>query len=103
MQKTSFAHIRPASLLFGGFTLAYTGNEETVEIAFAFCSKSERYVRRVGREIALARFNAGRTIKVDASAIPKVSETRGSDIIDHVLNNLDTYKAQLTKPYKSKN
>ena len=102
MQKISFAHIRQ-NHLHGGVTLAYQANGDKIEVAFSFCSATERYIKRVGREISKNRLQAGRKVVLNSADIPVKHETRSSDLIDFVITNLDTYKAQLTKPYKAKN
>lgn len=103
MRKISFAHIRQ-NHLHGGVTLAYqTTEDDKIEVAFSFCSNTERYIKRVGREISKNRLQAGRKVVLNSVDIPVKHETRSSDLIDFVITNLDTYKAQLTKPYKAKN
>lgn len=102
MQKISFAHIRQNNL-HGGVTLAYKATDgNKIEVAFSFCSATERYIKRVGREISKNRLTAGRCIVLDSNNIPAKNKTRSSDLIEYVISNLDTYKAQLTKPYKAK-
>lgn len=100
--KVSFAHIR-TNHLHGGVTLAYVNNaDSTIDVAFAFCSATERYTKRVGREISRNRLLSGKGIKLNSKDVPAKHSTRSSDLIEHVISNLDTYKAQVTKPYKSK-
>lgn len=101
--KISFAHIRQNNL-HGGVTLAYqTTDDNKIEVAFAFCSATERYTKRVGREISRNRLAAGRSITLNDADIPAKNKTRSSDLIEFVISNIDAYKAQLTKPYKAKN
>lgn len=100
--KVSFAHIR-TNHLHGGVTLAYVNNpDNTINLAFAFCSDTERYTKRVGREISRNRLNSGKHVVLNNSDVPAKNATRSSDLIEYVIANLDTFKAKVTKPYKSK-
>ena len=55
----------------GGFTIAYRicstfRNAKMVEVAVAYCAYGDTFEKKIGRELALNNFYAGRTIDVPA-------------------------------------
>lgn len=77
-------------------TIAAKYNPETNEICFAVsrCSKSEQFCRRIGRNIAIARLNAGECIQ---SVKPQCDDTVQWTFVS-VARNLATWLETNPKP-----
>lgn len=83
-------------------TVAYTTSEKEgsilVTIGASFCHKTDRFVRRSGREIAENRFRAGQVFQFSIPFDRTVTSAYGKTVSDGLRNYVENndYKISLT-------
>ena len=74
---------------YGGYTIAFRKSSaykagKMVDVAVAYCSEGDRFDKKIGRELALQNFYAGKIVQVPALAY-------GEDVLHDCLREMFTW------------